>query len=511
MVEVLIAGAGPAGALAALILARAGVRVLVVDRARFPRDKLCGDTLNPGALRLLARHGLAAPIVARGLPIEGMLVTSGTGVRVRGVYGPGVVGRSLVRRELDQWLIEAAVRAGAQFQDGVRVAAPMVEEEGGGRLPASARLRVRGATLVTREGRSLRVPAIVTVAADGRRSGLAFALGLARQPAWPRRWAIGGYMTGVDGLDTVGEMHIRRGHYIGVAPLPDGLTNVCCVSPSRRALANPERALLSQLAADPLLRDRMARARLTGPVTMMGPLAVDVPAAGLPGLLLAGDAAGFIDPMTGDGLRFALRGAELAAQVALRMLDSWPGDAARQEAASRVGLQREPQGESQRESQGERSSATPPAAWVDEGRRAARADVDGTGARRPTSASRSHTSGVADAFDAGAADGAAGAAGADGADDADGAADGFAAAGTTGALAADLDLRADGRDGYEMLTAWRGREFAMKHRVNRTLRALVSSDYGVRAGTLGARLAPGVLRRIIRYAGDDDAVAAPRV
>ena len=89
MVDVLIVGAGPAGALAALMLARAGVRVQVVDRARFPRDKLCGDTLNPGALRILARYGATDRFSRAGLPLDGMLVTSGSGVQVRGVYSHG--------------------------------------------------------------------------------------------------------------------------------------------------------------------------------------------------------------------------------------------------------------------------------------------------------------------------------------------------------------------------------------------------------------------------------------
>jgi menaquinone-9 beta-reductase len=393
MVEVLIVGAGPAGAIAALMLARAGVRVLVVDRAKFPRDKLCGDTLNPGSLAMLARHGVADGILARGKPIDGMLVTGAPNVRVRGVYSRGLTGRSLTRRELDLQLIEAAVAAGAQFQDGVRVAAPIVEESGGVKS-------VRGATLVAREGRPMRVPALVTIAADGRRSPLAFALGLARHPATPRRWALGGYMTGVTGLDTVGEMHIRRGHYIGVAPLPDGLTNVCYVSP--RPLSSPHedeeatatnagpgtgadmgRALLAHVSADPVLRDRFTHATIAGPVTMLGPLAVDVPVAGTLGLLLAGDAAGFVDPMTGDGLRFAIRGAELAAEVARQCAE-------------------EPKFE-----------------------------------------------------------------------------------------------------GFRTLTDRRARELGVKYRFNRGLRGLVSSDAGVRAGTLGARVAPAVLRRIIRYAGDE--------
>jgi menaquinone-9 beta-reductase len=315
MVEVLIAGAGPAGAMAALMLARAGVRVLIVDRAKFPRDKICGDTLNPGALRVLARHGLRQQ-VDRGFPIHGMLLTGPTGAQVRGLYGSGIIGRSLLRREFDQILIEAAVAAGAQFQEGVRVQGPILEQASGSKVPS-----VHGALLVGRDGRTLRIPAQMTIAADGRRSTLAFALKLAHQPARPRRWAIGGYFQEVDGLDIVGEMHVRRGHYIGVAPLPGGVVNACYVSASREGMAQPAAQLLRALWRDPLLRERFVRARITGPVTVLGPMAVDVPRAGVRGLLLAGDAAGFIDPITGDGVRLALRGGELAAETALASLE----------------------------------------------------------------------------------------------------------------------------------------------------------------------------------------------
>jgi flavin-dependent dehydrogenase len=76
------------------------------------------------------------------------------------------------------------------------------------------------------------------------------------------------------------------------------------------------------LSADAVLRDRFAAATQVSPVTVLGPLAVNARAAGCPGLLLAGDAAGFVDPMTGDGLRFALRGGELAAHAALDELAS---------------------------------------------------------------------------------------------------------------------------------------------------------------------------------------------
>src|SRR6476661_1949227 len=85
MIDVLIAGAGPAGSIAATVLARAGARVLVLDRATFPRPKLCGDTLNPGALAVLQRLGLACATGAS-IPLAGMIVTGEGGVRVVGAY-----------------------------------------------------------------------------------------------------------------------------------------------------------------------------------------------------------------------------------------------------------------------------------------------------------------------------------------------------------------------------------------------------------------------------------------
>ncbi len=85
--------------------------------------------------------------------------------------------------------------------------------------------------------------------------------------------------------------------------------------------AQPADALHKMLHADPELSARFANARAAAAPVMLGPMAVDASAAGEPGLLLAGDAAGFIDPMTGDGLRFALMGAELAAAIVKEVFD----------------------------------------------------------------------------------------------------------------------------------------------------------------------------------------------
>jgi len=314
LIDVLVSGAGPAGTFAAIVLARAGVRVRVLDRARFPRDKLCGDTVNPGAMAILTGLGLA-DVTAGSLPVRGMVVTEGSGVRCVGRYPDGVEGRALRRCALDGALVGAARREGVEIDEGVLVLGP---EWSRGRV---AGLRVRGAN-----GREHCLPARLVVAADGAASRLARELGLSAHARRPRRWAVGAYFSDVacDGPDDVegglGEMHLRRNAYIGVAPTPGGLTNVCVVTSDRARLRDPSTIIADTLRSDPMLRDRFERARLLNRPVSLGPLAVENANSTAPGVLLAGDAAGFIDPMTGDGLRFAFRGAELAAQTALRML-----------------------------------------------------------------------------------------------------------------------------------------------------------------------------------------------
>jgi flavin-dependent dehydrogenase len=310
MTDVLIAGAGPAGSIAALVLARAGVRVTMVDRARFPRDKLCGDTINPGALAILRRLGLGA-VTDGGLPIEGMIVSGAGGVRVVGAYGGDEHGIALPRRVLDVRLLYAAVAAGARIDDGIQIERPLTPDGNS----------VSGLELKTPSGKRERRPARVTIAADGVHSRIARVVQLGRSPLTPRRWAIGATFRDVAGLTRFGEMHVREQCYIGVAPLPDSVANACVVTADKNVLRGRD-VLIRTLRGDRDIGRRFDQASMVSAPSILGPLALDSVGAGAPGLLLAGDAAGFIDPMTGDGLRFALRGAELAALEALRVLEN---------------------------------------------------------------------------------------------------------------------------------------------------------------------------------------------
>ena len=174
-----------------------------------------------------------------------------------------------------------------------------------------------------RDGKALTHRARMVIAADGRRSAIAIGRGLSRQPQRPRRWAIGAYFSDVSGM-TIARRDARAARALhrrrAGARRPDECVPVSCSAAMRRRdsvppLAQPAEALNRMLQADPELAPRFADARAVAPPVMLGPMAVDTTAAGEPGLLLAGDAAGFIDPMTGDGLRFALLGAELAAAV----------------------------------------------------------------------------------------------------------------------------------------------------------------------------------------------------
>lgn len=336
MLDVLIAGAGPAGSIAALVLARAGARVLVVDRETFPREKLCGDTLNPGAIRFLASHGLSGGPLDTAKPLAGMIVTGPHRRRVAARYPNHQVGLALTRTDLDAWLLHEAVRAGARFESGLIARHPLLDGSSGRPLVRGLALDRRGS-----ERRSIRMPATMTIAADGRHSAVARSLNLVSTPRSPRRWAFGVYATGVEDLTDLGEMHVRPKYYLGIAPLPGNVSNVCVVTGPRPDGRSPVEIVRRAIDAEPALKRRFARAEFVSGVRVLGPLAVNARGPGTDGLLLAGDASGFVDPMTGDGLSLAMRGAHLAALEALRTLETgdFAGavlrlDAARQHAFS---------------------------------------------------------------------------------------------------------------------------------------------------------------------------------
>lgn len=313
MLDVIVAGAGPAGSIAALVLARAGVRVLVVDRDVMPRDRVCGDLLNPGAVIWLRSLGLD-PAARPGARLIPAMRVSGPFGGVDVEYGPSP-GVSLRRWDLDAWLLDEALRAGARFHPGDIVRGPLVDSSG--ECP-----RVRGVVLRSRATRAeTRMPANFVIAADGRRSTLARQLGLLTPASRSPRWAFGAHVSDVAAMTAAGEVHVRRGWCLGLTPLGDGDVTLWMSLPFHPEGRSSLDVIRRVLVRDRDLLARLDVARFDSGVGVAGPLAVGTRAPGSAGLLLAGDAAGFADPSTADGLSLAVQGGRLAALEAMKTLE----------------------------------------------------------------------------------------------------------------------------------------------------------------------------------------------
>ncbi|HYL21688.1 MAG TPA: NAD(P)/FAD-dependent oxidoreductase [Gemmatimonadales bacterium] len=306
--DAVVVGAGPAGATSALLLARAGARVLVLDRARFPRDKPCSEYLSPATTAILERLGgdiLGAVEGAAHAKLYGMKVVAPDGAVMCGRFldAPRPYSFALPRTTFDSILVAAAARAGAVVQERV-----MVDDlvwEGGAVAGVIARF-----TTGTREVCRARV----TIGADGLRSVVARRLGLVRT-APPRRVAFTAHVADVAGVDGLGELHVSHRGYVGLGPVGAGITTVALVVPVRQLRRDHRRDFFAELDRFPGLTGRFDPQRLVRDILATGPFGQWSRTAVAPGggALLVGDAADFFDPFTGQGIHAALRGAELMA------------------------------------------------------------------------------------------------------------------------------------------------------------------------------------------------------
>ena len=320
MRDVLVVGGGPAGAATAIHAARAGLDVLLVDRAAFPRDKPCAQCLNPEAIRDLADLGVLAELEAAAPPrLAGMRIVSDDGTAVTGYYDrrtgeapAAAYGLAVVRPVLDTALVRAAARGGVEVRERTAVERLLVENG----VVCGAVLRQRGERLEER--------CRVVVGADGLNSLVARELGLAVRGR-PHRLGLAAHLTGVRGLDACGEMFCGRGWYVGIVALGGGVAGAAMVVPraDHRAIAKDREGYFrARLASLPELAERAAGAAIVREILTTGPFARRCRRPVADGALLVGDAADFFDPFTGEGVFAALRGGRLAADALASALAS---------------------------------------------------------------------------------------------------------------------------------------------------------------------------------------------
>jgi geranylgeranyl reductase family protein len=308
-VDVAVVGSGPAGAAAALrvLMLAPDARVALVDRAAFPRDKACGDGVGPEGVDVLTR--LRAGHVLDGYPaIDRVRVTAPSGREAAG-RAPRA-GHVVPRAVLDARLHAAAVDRGA--------------------LPVRHRVRA-----VTPEGGRVRlddrVVARTVIAADGANSAVRRALGVPPQPRSHTGLALRGYAEADRDHLHIGFVADRWPAYVWAFPTGTGRVNVgygpfdARRVTRRRDLEVTLARLLPELRAEP----GTLRAHLL-------PLSTARPAPSVGRVLLAGDAAAFVNPLTGEGIYYALLTGAMAGAAAVRF-DADPGAAYRRALRARLG------------------------------------------------------------------------------------------------------------------------------------------------------------------------------
>lgn len=294
MFDVAIVGAGPAGASCAAFCAAAGLRTLLLEREVFPREKVCGDCLNPACWLILRRLQLAERVRMLPHSVIDRVEFIGIGGRTITLALPvGDEGEITVKRSLfDQLVMQRARELGATIREGATVTAltaPKGEKQ-------SWTLTATGETF----------EAQVLVAADGRNSSVARLCNLL-SPNTKERIALQTHLGGYSDFGNRIVLQFLSDGYSGQAPVGDGELNVCLVG------------VPAKMAA---LR-RWAEARFEVPPNYLWrtitPLTRSPIAAGHSSLFLVGDAARVVEPFTGEGIYYALASGELAADAIISL------------------------------------------------------------------------------------------------------------------------------------------------------------------------------------------------
>ena len=308
--DVAIVGAGPAGSSTAGFLARRGYSVALIDKRLFPSEKLCGDFLNPANWPLFERLGITQELFSlEHERVEAFRISSFTGEEAVVPFpshpGNFFFGLGLRRFYLDDLLVRRAEKEGAIVRQGYRV--KDLKREGNG-------WSITLANHSTEE----RFGSAFLIGADGRNSWVAQRLDLARPGDNHGEFvAFQLHLKGAKGIAGEVQIHLFPGGYAGLVGLGGGTANLC-VSIKKQHVKNRSsfRSLLERhLYKNPHLRDLLEKAELADNSRSAYPVYFSPRSSCGEGFLLVGDAARVTEPVTGEGVYFALKSGELAAKA----------------------------------------------------------------------------------------------------------------------------------------------------------------------------------------------------
>jgi flavin-dependent dehydrogenase len=311
--DVIVVGAGPAGASVSILLAEQGLRVLLLEKSRFPREKLCGEFLSPESLTIFDRLGVRESLLHAGAhPIYHWTIIAPDGkcieIPLSWISRSQAHAIGISRARMDLLLLDRAREMGVIVREGVQV---------------SARIH-RQRDYAEIEGRENaqqpeQFAARLIVDASGR--GSAFSARSATPTAainkGSRAFGVKVHLRGIRGLDHSGELYFFRDGYGGMSNVEGERTNLCFITSEEtlRASKGDRQALLERtLLTNPAARERLRDFTVDGEWLGTGPIHYGRRPAH-PDVLAIGDAGAFIDPFTGSGMLLALKSGELAASV----------------------------------------------------------------------------------------------------------------------------------------------------------------------------------------------------
>jgi menaquinone-9 beta-reductase len=324
--DVVIVGAGPGGSTTAYHLARHGLRVLLLEKTEFPREKVCGDGLTPRAVKQLIRLGIDTSPAAGWLHNRGLRVIGG-GVRLE-LDWPELAtfpnyGLVRTRLDFDDMLAQRAAKAGAVLRTGTNVMAPLLDDAG----------RTVGVTAEVGPGKepaTYRAPLVV--AADGVSGRLPLALGLNKREDRPIGVAVRRYYrspTKHDDDYLESWLELRSGDHLlpgygWIFGMGDGRVNVglgILNSSSAFGKTNYRRLLTEWLANTPAEWGTNDEANADGPILGAAlPMGFNRVPHYTSGVLLVGDSGGMVNPFNGEGIAYAMESGELAAEIVAQAL-----------------------------------------------------------------------------------------------------------------------------------------------------------------------------------------------